>query len=152
MKKALLIGAVIFGAWYFYQGQQFGKFVKARLSGIKFNLDKTKKNLFTQLWFDVALQLSNPTAFQVSIKAVSIDILYNKKKVGAIEILGEKELKAYSQNDVVIPAVIPTFSIFATIQSAIEAFKNKTPINLQLVGIIQTSSGAVEINEFVKIA
>jgi len=151
MKKAIIVGAAIFAAWYFYQEQQFGKFVKARFAGIKFNLDKTKKNLFTQLWFDVSLQLSNPTGFTVNLKAVSLDVLYNKKKVGSIEIIGDKELKAYSQNDVTIPAVIPTFSIFSTISSAIQAISNKTPITLQVSGVIVTSAGQVEVNEYLNV-
>jgi len=147
MKKILLIGGGLALVYYFYNAQTFGKYVKARFSGLQFDLNRTKANLFTQIWFNVKLQVLNPSNFGVAIKAVSIDILYNGRKIGTVEKLGETLLKPYSENNFEVPAAIPTFSIFGTVQNAINALTNKTPINLNLQGVIVTNSGTVEVNE-----
>jgi LEA14-like dessication related protein len=147
MKKAILIGGGLLLAWYIYQSQSFGKFVKARFAGIKFNLSRTQQNIFTQLWFDVGLQIANPTALAVNLRAVSLDVIYNGKKIGNVEILGEKSLKAFSENFVSVPASVPTFAIFSSVQSAIKAIQDKKPIIVNVRGVISTSGGNVEVNE-----
>jgi hypothetical protein len=147
MKNKILIAGGLFLAWYLYQSQSFSKFVKARFTGIKFNLSRTQQNIFTQLWFDVGLQIANPTAFTVNLRAVSLDVIYNGKKIGNVEILGEKSLKAFSENSVNVPASVPTFAIFSSVQSAIKAISDKKPIIVNIRGVISTSSGNVEINE-----
>ena len=147
MKNGILIGGGLLLAWYLYQSQSFSKFVKARFTGIKFNLSRTQQNIFTQLWFDVGLQVMNPTAFTVNLRAVSLDINYNGKKIGNVEILGEKSLKEFSENNFSVPASVPTFSIFSTISSAIKAIQERKPIVVNIKGVISTSGGNVEVNE-----
>ena len=57
-----------------------------------------------------------------------------------------------SENNIVIPAVIPTFSLFATIAEAIKIIKatfkrEGQPLSLGFKGIIKTSSGSITIDE-----
>lgn len=145
--NVLLISGAILVAWYIYQGKQFGKYVKARISSLRFDLTRTKQNLFTQIWFNLGLQISNPSQFAVKINAVSLEILYLGKKIGNVEVLGKTDLQPISENSIMLPVSIPTLSIFGTISQAIQAISAGRPIMLQLKGMISTSAGNIEVNE-----
>lgn len=150
--KAIIIGAALMVGYFIYTAKEFAQNVKVRLTGIKFNDIKSGKNLYTQLWLDIGVQVSNPSSFETTLNSINLDIYFNHRKVGTVEKYGELKLKPMSENNIVIPAVIPTFSLFATIAEAIKIIKatlkrEGQPLSLGFKGIIKTSSGSITIDE-----
>lgn len=150
--KAIWIGAALLVGYFIYTAKEFAQNVKVRLTGIKFNDIKSGKNLYTQLWFDIGLQISNPSSFETTLIAVNLDLFFNGRKVGTVEKYGETKLKPLSENNILVPAVIPTFSLFATIAEAIRILKSafkkdNQPMQIGVKGIVKTTSGSISIDE-----
>lgn len=150
--KAIWIGAALLVGYFIYTAKEFAQNVKVRLTGIKFNDIKSGKNLYTQLWLDIGLQVSNPSSFETTLNSVNLDLFFNGRKVGTVEKYGETRLKPMSENNIIVPAVVPTFSLFSTIAEAVRiikaAFKKDSqPITIGVKGIVKTTSGSITIDE-----
>lgn len=150
--KGLLIAAAVGIAYYLYTAKEFTQNVKVRLAGIKFNDSKSKKNLYTQLWIDIGLIISNPSNFETTINSIALDLYFNGKKIGTVEKYGAASIKPMSENTIIVPAVIPTFSLFATISEAIKviqaAFKKESKsLTIGVKGIIKTTQGTINIDQ-----
>ena len=150
--KALWIGAAIAVGYFIYTAKEFAQNVKVRLTGLKFNDSKSKNNLYTQLWVDIGLQVSNPSSFETTLESINLDIYFNRRKVGTVEKYGATKLAPQSENNIIVPAVIPTFSLFSTIAEAVRIIKatlkkEGQPISLGVKGLIKTSSGSIQIDQ-----
>lgn len=150
--KALWIGAALAVGYFIYTAKEFAQNVKVRLTGIKFNDSKSKNNLYTQLWIDIGLQVSNPSSFETTLESINLDIYFNHRKVGTVEKYGATKLAPQSENNIIVPAVIPTFSLFATIAEAVRIIKatlkkEGQPLSLGVKGLIKTSSGSIQIDQ-----
>ena len=150
--KALWIGAALAVGYFIYTAKEFAQNVKVRLTGIKFNDSKSKSNLYTQLWIDIGLQVSNPSSFETTLESINLDIYFNRRKVGTVEKYGATRLAPQSENNIIVPAVIPTFSLFSTIAEAVRIIKatlkkEGQPISLGVKGLIKTSSGSIQIDQ-----
>jgi LEA14-like dessication related protein len=149
--KALLIGAALAVGYFIYTAKEFAQNVKVRLTGIKFNDNKSKTNFYTQIWFDIGLQVSNPSSFETTLESINLDIYFNRRKVGTVEKFGITRLAPQSENNILIPAVVPVFSLFSTISEAVRIIKatlkrEGEPISLGVKGLIKTSSGSIQID------
>lgn len=149
--KGLLIGAALMLGYFIYTAKEFAQNVKVRVTGLKFNDSKSKKNFYTQLWLDIGLQVSNPSSFETTLESINLDIYFNRKKVGTVEKYGATRLAPQSENNIIVPTVIPTFSLFSTIAQAVKVIKatiNKEgePLSLGVKGLIKTSSGSIQID------
>jgi LEA14-like dessication related protein len=149
--KALLIGAALAVGYFIYTAKEFAQNVKVRLTGIKFNDNKSKQNFYTQIWFDIGLQVSNPSSFETTLESINLDIYFNRRKVGTVEKFGATRLAPQSENNILIPAVVPVFSLFSTISEAVKIIKatlkrEGQPISLGVKGLIKTSSGSIQID------
>jgi len=150
--KAIWISAALLVGYFIYTAKEFAQNVKVRLTGIKFNDNKSKANLYLQLWVDIGLQVSNPSSFETTLESINLDIYFNRKKVGTVEKYGATKLSPQSENNILVPAVIPTLSLFSTITEAVRIIKatlNKQgePIELGVKGIIKTTSGSIQIDQ-----
>jgi len=150
--KAIWISAALLVGYFIYTAKEFVQNVKVRLTGIKFNDKKSKANLYTQLWLDIGLQVSNPSSFETILESINLDIYFNNRKVGTVEKYGATKLAPQSENNILVPAVVPTFSLFSTISEAIKIIKatikkEGKPLNLAVKGLIKTSSGSITIDE-----
>jgi hypothetical protein len=150
--KGLWIAAAVAVGYFIYTAKEFAQNVKVRLTGIKFNDSKSKANLYTQLWIDIGLQISNPSSFETTLESINLDIYFNHRKVGTVEKYGATKLAPQSENNILVPAVIPTFSLFATISEAVRIIKatlkkEGQPISLGIKGLIKTSSGSLQIDQ-----
>ena len=83
--KAIIIGAALMVGYFIYTAKEFAQNVKVRLTGIKFNDIKSGKNLYTQLWLDIGVQVSNPSSFETTLNSINLDIYFNHRKVGTVE-------------------------------------------------------------------
>ena len=150
--KAIWISAALLVGYFIYTAKEFAQNVKVRLTGIKFNDNKSKANLYLQLWVDIGLQVSNPSSFETTLESINLDIYFNRKKVGTVEKYGATKLSPQSVNNILVPAVIPTLSLFSTITEAVRIIKatlNKQgeAIELGVKGIIKTTSGSIQIDQ-----
>jgi len=150
--KAIWISAALLVGYFIYTVKEFAQNVKVRLTGIKFNDNKSKSNLYLQLWIDIGLQVSNPSSFETTLESINLDIFFNRKKVGTVEKYGATKLAPQSENNILVPAVIPTLSLFSTITEAVRIIKatlkrEGEPIELGVKGLIKTSSGSMQIDQ-----
>lgn len=154
--KTLIAITAGLAAWFLYQAQQFGANAKARVKFVSFDDIKSSKYFYSQIWLNIGLAISNPSTLAITIRSIALDIYFNGKKIGTVEKLEETPIKPLSENAIVVPAVIPVFSLFATIAEAVRVIKSilkkeNTPIRLQIIGLIKTSSGTINIDEKIQI-
>jgi LEA14-like dessication related protein len=148
--KNILLPAVLVGAAFlvYRNFTNFKKTFTATIGRVTFDLKETQRNLFLKLVFNVFITVDNPSRFTGEVRGIKLDVLLNGQSVGSVNQSGTR-ITLQSENRTVIPVNIGlnTLSLFPTINAAIQAFKNRTPIKFQVVGTILTNYGTVDINE-----
>lgn len=152
MKKPLFIAAIAAAGYLVYRNlTNLVKTYTVTIGAVKFNLPATKQNLFLKAIFDINLILDNPTNFAGNLKAVKLDIIFNDRLIGTVNKTTSIKINATGQTVIPIQAGISTLTLYQNISDAITAITNRSPINLQIIGTVLTSSGSLDIKENVQV-
>lgn len=149
--KKLLPFALIIGAFAVYQyvnqASDFAKNLIVRFKGIGLDWENTKKALFTKVYTNLKIELSNPTKFAATITSLNLAILYQGREVGKIEKIGKMDIGPEASGNLTVSAAVNTLSIFPNIAAAIAELSANKPITVQVKGIVNSSAGTYTFNE-----
>ena len=145
---------IVIAGYAFYQYTEFQKFQKSfalKISKIGFDLDRSLKDSFRNLFVNVTITVNNPTELSQSLKSVNIAASYQGKVVGTLNLATTLTLKSGS-NVYVLPIALNTLNVFASVHDAYKAVTAKTGISLQLTGNVKVADYDLPINETLKVA
>lgn len=143
--KILLLTAAAGAAYYFLIGKKRAlENLDIKPIDIAINTAKSRKFLYTQLFYNIKLKITNSENLAAKIKSIDIDVYINNKKASEIN----------SDTPVIVPA--RTEGKIATIEGVVMAgnlitlildfLANREPINIKAIGTVTTDLGTIEIN------
>ena len=143
--KILLLTAAAGAVYYFLMGKKRAlENLDIKPIDIAINTAKSRKFLYTQLFYNIKLKITNSENLAAKIKSIDIDVYINNKKASEIN----------SDIPVIVPA--RTEGKIATIEGVVMAgnlitlildfLANREPINIKAVGTVTTDLGTIEIN------
>lgn len=145
---ALLVGALAIGS----QMGQFINHYRVRFSNARLNMTETQRAFFAKVFFNVNLELINPSLLSGELKAVNVQILFENKLLGTVR--QSSATKIASKETTTIPLLVglPTLSIYNSISSAMAMLLGGKPLNLKLVGDVLTDIGNIKVDQQITIA
>ena len=143
--KILYLAAAAGAAYYFLIGKKRAlENLDIKPIDIAINTAKSRKFLYTQLFYNIKLKITNSENLAAKIKSIDIDVYINNKKASEIN----------SDTPVIVPA--RTEGKIATIDGVVMAgnlitlildfLANREPINIKAIGTVTTDLGTIEIN------
>lgn len=145
----LAIGAGILA--YANQAQLFKKKVSVKIRSIKFLNKESLSTGYRELRMIVSTTLKNPTDFSIKVNAFNANLIFLGKNIGISRSAGEVSIPARSEIEIKIPLAIITKEIFPSLKSAVELITSQNPVNVQVVGNVETSLAKVNFNTTLKL-
>lgn len=147
MKKGtgLLVVAVGAAAYFILTGaQNVAAALRVRFGRLSFNFDETRRALFIRLYFNVTLNIINPTDRNINLNGVGVRMSYNGSPVGVALRETPFTVQRFGNTDVTLLVGVSTLGIFKTIQDATTAIFNKKPMAFDVEGRV-TGAGNIVI-------
>lgn len=154
MKKILpfIIAAAGIGGYLYYRNlKNLAKAYTAKIARVSFNMKETQKAAFLKAIFDVNIELNNPSQFTGVIEGIKLDVLVNKKILGTVNKTDKLTINANGTTIIPVQVGLNTLSLYGTLNNAIKAITSGTPLALNIVGILITQAGNINVNENVKL-
>lgn len=147
MKKGgvLLLLAVGAGLYWFSSGaQSLAANLRVRFGNLSFNFDETRRSLFSRLYFNITINIVNPTDRDINLNAAAVKLYYNNKPVAIALREAPFTVSRLGNTDVKLLAAVSTLNIFGTIQEAALTVMNKKPLSFQVEGLV-TGAGNIRV-------
>jgi len=144
----LILGA---GAYFYFKSlKKLSENVKVKVTRADFSNDLSRADLYTNLYFKVNVQVSNPEAIGLTLKSLALNFFYKGRAVGSI--FKNESLSVPAQNTVnaLTTLKIPTFNIFQNVQQAVQDLNAGKGLDLQVTGKAEFEAGSILINEKIK--
>lgn len=140
-KLILGLGALAAAALYYFKGKKEAiEKIQITPLDIAINSQKTKWN---NLVFNLKLKIGNPSNFKVNINNIDLDVIINNKKISEFQKSSITSIEASNAKTIIIEISIQSLSVVDVVLNAIADDK---PINVQLLGNIETDLGTAVIN------
>ena len=156
MRKALgtilplaLIGL---GVYYYQSAKNFANTLLVKFKGAKFNQDLTKGSFFLKVWFDVSLDIINPSNFSATVNGINLLVYYNNTAIARIAKTDQITIEANHTTPLTFQMGVPVQSIFSNVGSAVTAIAAHQKIYIDVKGTVLTNSGTINVNERIPIA
>jgi hypothetical protein len=147
----LIAGAAAAAYFLFRNAKNFGQTFRATISKVRFNKTETQRAAFLRAFFDVNIEINNPTGLNAKVQAVKLDVLLNKKIIGTVNQTSTIELTRQAKTILPVLVGINTLSLYGTISNAIKAFTSRQPLGFTVVGTILTNYGTINVSEYVNV-
>lgn len=118
--------------------------LEVKLASLSFNNKKTREALFLNLFFDVRLNVNNPTPGNITIKHIYIEIFGNDKILGGVSKNEQFTIKGKSANDINFSAKIITPG---AVNFIIDLLKSGQEPELFGQGYIDTNLGRINFKK-----
>lgn len=154
-KRIILIGAATIGL----TAVGFAAYSKSRLVGLKVGVSKisldwpsTRNSLFTRLYLNMAVTVTNPSPIQVTVASAKASVSYQGKTLATVT-KGDQFTIAPSANSIITVSMgIDTLNVFTNIQDAITQLTSKQPIYLSCAAQFNLPAGTVNVNQNLNIS
>jgi len=143
---AILIAGYLL-ANYYITGKAFVKQKQIKLHSLKFNLAETQKALFTKLFFDVVIKINNPTEFAATVRSYSLNLFYNGQLLTQAQTTGSVKINPNANTPISFKAGISVLNLPYNVKDIVEKIKSRSPVNIQIIGEVQTTLGTYKFNE-----
>lgn len=144
----VLLVAAGAAAWTYYNSfKDFVRTLVVRLSRVTFDNSRTKGALWLKMFFDVVLNVANPTEFEGTVKAVKLSVTYNDRLLATIDKTENIVIRPRSDTSLTFNVGVNTFSIFSNLADAYTAIQSGKPIVLKVSGVVVTNMGTATIKE-----
>lgn len=145
----LVIGAA--AAIYYNKMKRDALRITAKIKSISIDSAATAAAYYLQIICILRLEVFNTTSAGGTIKSINADIFYNGQAITKITNTTDLLIAANSTNAVALKVAIPSLKIFSTATQVLDAFRNKKPIAVDIVGTIETNYGTIPINQTINI-
>ncbi len=143
--KILLLTAAAGAAIYFLIGKKRAlENLDIKPIDVAINTAKSRQFLFTQLFYNLKLKITNSESLAARIQNIDIDIYINNKKASEINSNTPVIIPARTEGKIItIEGVVMSANIITLI---LEFLSDQQPINIKAIGTVTTDLGTVEIN------
>jgi LEA14-like dessication related protein len=143
--KILLLTAAAGAAIYFLMGKKRAlENLDIKPIDVAINTAKSRKFLFTQLFYNIKLKITNSESLAARIQNIDIDVYINNKKASEINSNTPVIIPARTEEKIVtIEGVVMSANIITLI---LEFLADQQPINIKAIGTVTTDLGTIEIN------
>lgn len=151
-QKLLVTGAALIAAVEL--GNQFSKLNKNfdyKIIGLLFNKQKSEAELYSKLFWLVKLILVNPSAVEVTVSAINLELYYQDTLISKISSDEKIVVKANAKTLVNLKMKTDVTEDLKIIVPAFKEFIKNAAINLTVKGKIVTEVGEVIINNNFKV-
>lgn len=151
--KFLWIGGAGLLAYLVYDSfNQFKARYSVAIARVKFNDALSRANFYARIFFDVTLNVNNPSSFQGQIKGVKLDVVYGGRVIGYVQTNNVVSIGANGTTPVVVSVGVPVATIWEDISTALMALAQRKPIILTISGSVYTNAGTINLNERVSVS
>jgi len=152
VKTPLLIAAGAAAVFFLVRNaKNFGQTLRATVAKVSFNLKETQRAAFLKAFFNVNIEISNPSNFSASVQAVKLDLLLGKRVVGNVNQTVKIQIPKEGKTILPVLVGVNTLSLYGNINTAIKSLGSGTPLNFTVVGTVLTNYGTINVSEFVKV-
>lgn len=152
VKAPILIAAAAAGIYFLMRSaKNFGATMRATVQKVSFNLKETQRAAFLRAFFNVNLEITNPSNFSAQIQAIKLDVLMNKRVLGNINQTLKIEIPKEGKTILPVLVGINTLSLYGNINTAIKNLGAGTPLQFTVVGTVLTNYGTINVSEFVTV-
>lgn len=147
-KTVLLVGGGLLAAYYGYkQVQTFSNNIKFKIKTFKLDKHLTKKKFYTRLYFQVGINILNPSAIGVTLTSLKADLYVNEVLISNINKIEHLTINKNSNTTAYFSLSFQTVKIFKILSEAIKFITLKKSIEVALKGKAIFLKGTLNINE-----
>jgi len=148
LEKLLVPGLLLAGGYAIYQAsKKLSDNFKVSIKKVEFNSKETLRGLWQKLYFNLLLDVLNPSLLSGKVTGISLSVYYNGKAIGSVIKNDPLTIAANATATVNLLVGVPTFDIFKSIKEAVTAFTKGQSVNIQVKGLITTNLGNIKIDE-----
>lgn len=143
--KILLLTAAAGAAIYFLIGKKRAlENLDIKPIDVAINTAKSRQFLFSQLFYNLKLKITNSESLAARIQNIDIDIYINNKKASEINSDTPIVIPARTEGKIItIEGVVMAGNLIALI---LDFLADRKPINIKAIGTVTTDLGTIEIN------
>jgi len=143
--KILLLTAAAGAAIYFLMGKKRAlENLDIKPIDVAINTAKSRQFLFSQLFYNIKLKITNSESLAARIQNIDIDVYINNKKASEINSNTPVIIPARTEGKIItIEGVVMSANIITLI---LEFLAEQQPINIKAIGTVTTDLGTIEIN------
>lgn len=143
--KILLLTAAAGAAIYFLMGKKRAlENLDIKPIDVAINTAKSRQFLFSQLFYNLKLKITNSESLAARIQNIDIDIYINNKKASEINSDTPIVIPARTEGKIItIEGVVMAGNLIALI---LDFLADRKPINIKAIGTVTTDLGTIEIN------
>lgn len=151
---ALGLGALAVAGFLYYSKNagDFAKTMLVKFRGAKFNESLTKGSFFLKVWFDVSIDVVNPSNFTGTVNGINLLVYYNNATIGRISKTDQFTIQANHTTPLTFQLGVPVQTIFSNAGAAITAFATHQKLYVDVRGSVLTNAGTVNVNERIPIS
>lgn len=127
----------------------FSRLYTVTVGRVRFNDSLSRGSFYSRIFFDVTLNINNPTGFQGRVTGSRLNILYQGRVIGFVQSSSVVDVKANAITPLVVSVGVPVAAIFDDVATALMALAQRRPVSLQITGTVATSAGAINVNQTV---
>lgn len=136
--------------YFISQGSTFAKELKVSIKSVKFNLSESQRSLFSRLYLDIVLSMSNPSRVQGSIDSIDVAMIYKGKMIGRATSSTKFSVNPQSSTTIPLLVYVNTLQLVPSISDLLKLIGKGVEQSVSIVGTIKTNLGNINIDESVK--
>jgi len=136
--------------YFISQGGIFADQLKVKIQSVKFNLSESQRTLFSRLYLNIVLSMSNPSRVQGSIESIDVAMIYKGKMIGRATSGSKFNVNAQSTTLIPLLVFVNTLQLVPSISDLLKLIGKGVEQSVSVVGTIKTNLGIINIDESVK--
>jgi len=135
----------------FSQAKNFTDKLSYKFNSGKFDYQKSVASGFKQIFFNISLNLINPTSFTIEVKNISFEILHKGNLIATVNGSQSFQIKSKGSTPINFNLQIATDKIYQVALEMVQEYIKDDFLNLTIDGKIFLSVGSVKINQELKV-
>jgi LEA14-like dessication related protein len=140
-------GALALVGLYYSGLLRTAKSLTVSIFGAKYNSSRTQDSIFTKIWFDLKLKVTNPTSRPVTVNETLLDFFVNGKKVGEVRNYDKQTIAPKVYSYLIVPTYFVTLSIFPLVADFLQKVKDKKPLAMEVKGSLNIEGNKINVDE-----
>lgn len=145
MELLLLVGAAAY-FWLKNQKEAFAQGFKVAVKDVGFDAQKTLGSLFLKFWFNVKLDVSNPSDATIKATGGTFNLIQNNTVFGTADVRGDVSIPPKQTAPVKFYVGIPVKGGMEIVKTIIARLRDGKSVTLALNGLLSLNVGNVKFN------
>jgi LEA14-like dessication related protein len=143
--------AVAAGVGYYQSLRQTVQSLTAKVANFHFDYKNTQSSVFTRIYFTIDVLVNNPTLNPITVTGISFSIFYKGASIATANKNEPVIINPQSTTTFKVSVFASVFSLFKTVQDAINSLSSGVNLDLDLVGGVTVPAGVIKLDQKVSV-